>query len=187
MPSTAPIALFVYKRLWHTQQTIESLSKNILASESELFIFSDAPKSIEDETNVKNVRAFIRNVKGFKNVTITERGKNLGLANSIIDGVTTVINRFGKIIVLEDDMLLSKYFLQFMNDGLNVYEKEDDVISIHGYIYPVKVKLPETFFLRGADCWGWATWKRSWVYFEANSYRLLNEIKTRKLEFEFDF
>jgi len=183
----SPIALFVYKRLWHTQQTIESLSKNILASESELFIFSDAPKSIEDETNVKNVRAFIRNVKGFKNVTITERGKNLGLANSIIDGVTTVINRFGKIIVLEDDMLLSKYFLQFMNDGLNVYEKEDDVISIHGYIYPVKVKLPETFFLRGADCWGWATWKRSWVYFEANSYRLLNEIKSRKLEFEFDF
>ena len=182
----SPIALFVYKRLWHTQQTIESLCKNTLAPESELFIFSDAPKSVEDESNVRNVREFIKNVKGFKNVIITERGKNLGLANSIIEGVTNLVNGFGKIIVLEDDMLLSRYFLQFMNDGLNVYEKEDDVISIHGYIYPVKVKLPETFFLRGADCWGWATWKRAWQLFEPNSSKLLNEIKIRKLEYEFD-
>lgn len=183
----APIALFVYKRLLHTRQTIESLAKNPLADESELFIFSDGAKSLEDEKPVNDVREYIKTITGFKNVSIIERGKNLGLAESIIDGVTTVANRFGKIIVLEDDMVLSKYFLQFMNEALVKYEKNDDVISIHGYIYPVKGKLPESFFLKGADCWGWATWKSAWELLEKDPVILMDEIKKRNLEFEFDF
>jgi GR25 family glycosyltransferase involved in LPS biosynthesis len=186
MSSPAPIALFVYKRLWHTQKTVESLIKNHMAGESELFIFADGAKSFEDEKKVSEVREFIKDIKGFKNVTIIERGKNLGLANSIIDGVNTVINRFGRIIVLEDDMVLSKYFLKYMNDALDLYEKEENVISIHGYIYPVSGKLPETFFLKGADCWGWGTWKRAWELFEPDAQVLLNKIEKNKLEFEFD-
>jgi len=187
MSSTAPIALFVYKRLWHTRQTIESLAKNQLAGDSKLFIFSDGAKSFEDEKAVNEVREYIKEIKGFKNVSIIERGKNLGLADSIIDGVTTVINRFNKIIVLEDDMVLSKHFLRYMNEALDMYENADDVISIHSYFYPVKTKLPETFFLKGADCWGWATWKISWELFESDAQVLLNQIKEKKLEFEFDY
>ena len=189
MSLPAPIALFVYKRPWHTQQTVESLKKNLLAAESELFIFSDNAKYPEDQKRVDEVRKYIRGITGFKKVNITERDENLGLAESIIKGVTTIINRYGKIIVLEDDMLLSEYFLQYMNEALDLYEKEDDVISIHSYIYPVKTKakLPETFFLKGADSWGWATWKRGWDLFESDAEKLYNQIKNRKLEYEFDY
>lgn len=187
MSLPAPITLFVYKRPHHTQQTVKSLKKNTLAAESELFIFSDNAKTSEDQKPVSEVRKYIREITGFKKINIIERDKNLGLANSIIDGVTKIINRYGKVIVLEDDMLLSEYFLQYMNEALDLYEKGNDVISIHAYIYPVKIELPETFFLRGADCWGWATWKRGWDLFESNTERLYMEIKNRNLEYEFDY
>jgi hypothetical protein len=187
MSLPAPIALFVYKRLQNTRQTVESLKKNSLAAESELFIFSDNAKTSEDQKSVNEIRRYIREITGFKKINIIERDRNLGLANSIIDGVTTVIDRYGKIIVLEDDMLLSNYFLHYMNEALNLYQGENDVISIHAYIYPVKTKLPETFFLKGADCWGWATWKRGWDLFEPNSEKLYKEIRNQNLEFEFDY
>jgi GT2 family glycosyltransferase len=183
---TAPVALFVYKRFWQTKQTVESLKNNDLAGESELFIFSDGFKGTSDEKAVKEVREYIKTIKGFKNISIIEREKNLGLAESVIDGVTTVVNKFGRIIVLEDDMKLGQHFLEFMNEALDMYENNEDVISIHGYIYPVKSKLPDTFFLRGADCWGWATWKRGWDLFEPNSKKLLQKITSRNLEYEFD-
>ena len=153
----APIALFVYNRPGHTQQTVEALLKNELAMESDLFIFSDAAKSSEIEVKVNAVREFIKSISGFRSLTIIERESNLGLANSIIDGVTNLCNEYGQVIVLEDDLVTSPFFLKYMNDGLNYYRDEEQVISIHGYIYPFDAKLPETFFLRGADCWGWAT------------------------------
>jgi hypothetical protein len=126
-------------------------------------------------------------VQGFRSITIIERDKNLGLANSIIDGVTNIVNQYGKVIVLEDDMITSPYFLTYMNSGLTLYEKDERVASIHGYIYPVKNKLPDYFFLRGADCWGWATWKRGWDFFNSDGQFLLNEIKRQKLERLFNF
>jgi len=183
----APIILFVYNRLWHAQQTVESLKKNILAKESELFIFSDGPKEINKcEKEVEKVREYIKNMDGFKHITIIEREKNYGLANSIISGVTEIVNKHGKIIVLEDDLVTSKYFLSFMNDALEFYKDENIVISIHGYIYPIKSDLPETFFVKGADCWGWATWKRGWDIFEADGKKLLDELKYKNLEKKFD-
>jgi len=181
-----PIILFVYNRPWHTQQTVEALKKNELACESDFFIFSDGPK-VENDENVRKVREYIKTIDGFKSVTIIEREKNLGLANSVIAGVTEIVNRFGKVIVLEDDLVTSKYFLKFMNDALDFYEHEEKVISIHGYIYPVKSKLPETFFLKGADCWGWATWKRGWKIFNSNGNELLKRIKEQDIHNEFDF
>lgn len=183
----APITVFVYNRPWHTRQTIEALEKNKLVKKSELFIFSDGPKNEKDKQKVEKVRKYIKEINGFKRVTITERQKNLGLANSIIAGVTEIINKYGKIIVLEDDLLTSPYFLKFMNEGLNFYEKEKKVISIHGFIYPVKFNLPETFFIRGADCLGWSTWKRGWDLFEHDGIKLLAELKKRKLTHKFDF
>jgi GT2 family glycosyltransferase len=182
-----PIALFVYNRLWHTQQTVEALKKNKLAAESELFVFSDGARTGADKEKIRAVREYLKTVNGFKKVTVIEWNRNLGLAQSIISGVTQIVNRYGRIIVLEDDIVTSPYFLRFMNEALEFYKDEEKVISIHGYIYPVKAKLPETFFLRGADCWGWATWKRGWELFEPDGRKLLNELKAKKLTRRFDF
>ena len=183
----APIALFTYNRLWHTQQTIETLKKNEWADASELFIFSDGPKAEPDRTNVQSVREYLITVTGFKKVVIVEKDKNLGLAQSIIAGVTEMVNKYGRVIVIEDDMVTSPFFLRFMNEALEFYKEEEKVISIHGYLYPVKAELPDTFFLKGADCWGWATWKRGWDLFERNGQKLLDELKTRNLTHRFDF
>ena len=183
----SPIALFVYNRPEHTKKTVEALQKNNLAKESELFVFSDGNKDEMSKEKIREVRNYIKNISGFKNVNIIERKENLGLARSIIFGVTEVVNKYGKIIVLEDDLVTSPYFLEYMNEALDLYEKEEKVISIHGYIYPVKKTLPETFFLKGADCWGWATWKRGWDLFEPDGKKLLTELEKRNLTKEFDF
>lgn len=183
----SPVVLFVYNRPWHTQQTIESLKNNELALQSDLIIFSDGPKNEQTITNVQKVREYIKTINGFKSLQIIERKDNFGLANSIIDGVTDVINQHSKIIVVEDDLVTSQFFLQYMNEGLEKYVNDDQVISIHGYSYPTQERLPEAFFLRGADCWGWATWKRGWDLFNPNGIELLDELKKRKLTKEFDF
>jgi hypothetical protein len=183
----APIVLFVYNRPGHTRKTVEALANNMLASESELFIYSDYPKDAAANDKVKEVREFIKTVQGFKSITIVERNKNLGLAASIIDGVTHIVNQYGKIIVLEDDIVTSPYFLTFMNDALILYENDQRVISIHGYVYPVKKELPDFFFLKGADCWGWSTWKRGWDIFNPDGEYLLKETKRKNLEKEFNF
>ncbi len=184
--SPAPIALFVYNRPWHTKQTIEALQKNELAAESELFIFSDAAKDSRSEEQVKAVRDYLRTIDGFRNVYITEREENYGLARSIISGVSEVVRLLGKIIVMEDDLVCSKYYLKFMNDALNFYEKKEAVVSISGFMYPVKAALPDYFFLRGAECWGWSTWRRGWDVFEADGRKLMEELRQRRLEREFD-
>ncbi len=178
---TAPIALFVYNRLDHTRRTVDSLKQNLLAQESDLIIFSDASKSELQAAKVRDVRDYISQISGFKSITIVERETNYGLAKSIIDGVTKVVNKYGRTIVLEDDLVTSAYFLKYMNEALEKYADDERVISIHGYVYPVKQSLPETFFLRGADCWGWATWRRGWAHFNPDGQYLLDELKRRKL------
>ena len=183
----APICLFTYKRLWHTQQTVAALEKNRLALKSDLIIYSDASKTIEAEQSVREVREYIRTIKGFRSVTIIEREENYGLAKSIITGVTEVINSFGRIIVVEDDLITSPFFLRYMNDALTMYNGEENVVSIHGYMYPIRKKLPSTFFLKGADCWGWATWKKGWDFFEADGRKLMKELDARGLTKKFDF
>jgi hypothetical protein len=183
----APIALFVYNRLWHTRQTVEALLANAESVKSPLYIFSDAPKNVADEKLASEVRHYIREVDGFSTVHIIERTENYGLVKSIIDGVTKVCQDHGRVIVLEDDIVVSIYFLKFMNEALTLYEHDERVISIGGYQYPIKATLPETFFLKGADCWGWATWKRGWDLFESDGKALLQELKQRRLTHRFDF
>ncbi|WP_347145894.1 glycosyltransferase [Parabacteroides goldsteinii] len=183
----SPIVLFAYNRINHIQQVIKALLRNEYASDSDLIIYSDASKNDNTVQEVQCVRQYLSTVSGFKSVKVIERLENFGLAKNIIDGVTSVINQYEKVIVLEDDLVVSPYFLKYMNEALDFYEKEEQVISIHGYIYPVKQKLPETFFIKGADCWGWATWKRGWDLFCSDGKYLLKEIEKRNLKKEFDF
>lgn len=187
MSEPAPLVVFVYNRPWHTHQVIKSLLENNLSADSELFIYADAARSEADLSAVRQVRDYINSVSGFKSIKIMERDRNWGLANSIIDGVTRVVNEYGRVIVVEDDLVTSPYFLTYMNEALERYADDDRVISVHGYVYPVDQELPEAFFLPGADCWGWATWQRGWALFESDGQKLLGELQRRKLMKEFDY
>jgi hypothetical protein len=183
---TAPIVLFAYNRPAHTRRTVEALQANRLAGESDLIIFADGLKHGANADDVSSVRTFLRTVTGFRSVRLHERAANAGLAASIIEGVTSVCSEYGRAIVLEDDLVSSRWFLDYMNRALDLYEGDDEVASIHGYCYPVKERLPATFFLRGADCWGWATWSRAWRQFEPDGSRLLQALLDRGLQREFD-
>lgn len=189
MESTAkaPVALFVYNRLDHTQRTVAALQQNVGAQETDLVIFSDGPKTEVDLAKVEEVRHYLQTIQGFKSVEMIAQKKNCGLAGSIISGVTTMIEEHGQVIVMEDDLVTSPYFLSYMNEGLEKYRHHPQVASIHGYVYPTKAILPETFFIRGADCWGWATWKKGWDHFQKDSHVLLQELKARKLGSTFNF
>jgi len=146
-------------------QTIEALRDNYLADRSDLYIFSDAPKNVNAKVAVESVRAYIRNVTGFKSVTIIERPENYGLARSIITGVTEIMDRFGKVIVLEDDLLTATNFIEFMNQSLNKYEDNQKVWSISGFSFNLRYRDDYSFdgvFGIRASSWGWATWRDRW-------------------------
>ncbi len=178
----APIVLFVYNRPWHTQQTIEALQKNELASESVLFIYSDAPKAGQDQSKVQETRDYIHSIGGFKKITIIEREKNWGLANSIIDGVTAIVNQYGKIIVLEDDLVTSPYFLRFMNDALEFYKDVSCVWHINGWNNPIDASgVPDLYFSKIAYSWGWATWKGRWVHFNKDTSFLIESLSKEEI------
>lgn len=181
MQKLAPIALFVYNRPDHTRRTLLSLQKNVLADESRLFIFSDAAKTDADKAKVNEVRKLIKEVTGFKSVKVIERTENMGLANSIISGVTQLVNEYGNIIVFEDDLLSSPYTLQYFNEALSRYADEEKVMHISAYMYHLKEKdLPETFFFRAISSWGWATWARAWTHFEPNIDKLVAQLDIEK-------
>lgn len=184
MKQYAPIALFTYARADHTQKAVESLLTNKEATESELFIFSDGPKDENKKAAVEENRKYIHTITGFKSIHIIEREKNWGLANSLIAGITDVISKYGRIIVVEDDLILSPYFLKFMNEALEKYKDDDRVGAISAFIYPIKAKLPETFFMRYFHCWGWATWKRSWNLLNTDTKYLLRKLRFKTNDFD---
>lgn len=183
----APILLFVYNRPEHVRQCIASLQANELAAQSPLFIYSDAAKTPESREGVEQTRQFIRTIQGFKEVTIIEREQNWGLARSIIDGVTTQVNRFGRVIVMEDDLIAAPYFLQFMNDALETYKDEPRVGHIQGCDFTQDTSLPDTFLIKWTGSWGWATWDRAWKLFNPNGKELLRQLEERNLTRRFDF
>ncbi|MDW8516030.1 glycosyltransferase family protein [Priestia flexa] len=179
----APVVLFVYNRPEHTQYTINALKKNRLAAKTDLFIFCDAPKNPEDTDKVKQVRNIINNVNGFKNISIQYAHSNKGLASSVIKGVSEIINIYGKVIVLEDDLITSSFFLKYMNEALNIYANNEKIWSISGYT--PNIKFPTTYeedvYMTSRGCsWGWATWKERWnsIDWEIESYYTF--IKSRK-------
>ena len=158
----APVVLFVYNRPWHAEQTLHALQANTLANQSDLYIYCDGAKpnaALEDLKKIEAVRALVTSQEWCKTVTIIENEHNLGLANSVIQGVTEVIEKHGSVIVLEDDIVTGTYFLQFMNDGLNLYKEEQQVFGVSGYRFPSSktIKQP-TYFLPIMSSWGYATY-----------------------------
>ena len=167
--SLAPIVLFVYNRPDHTRRTLEALMNNILADQSDLFIFADGPKdniSLSQKQQIADTRTILHEKQWCKNVIITESETNNGLSKSIIDGVTKIINKYGKIIVLEDDIITGKYFLQYMNDALQRYENNKNVWHITGWRYPIDTDNKNlSYFYPIMDCWSWATWADRWKHY----------------------
>ena len=182
----SPIALFVYNRPEHTKKTLKHLKKNDLVKKSHLYVFSDGPKTEKDIPKVNEVRQLVNKINGFKTVTVIERKSNWGLAKSIIEGVTQIINLHERVIVLEDDIVTASNFLDFMNTNLEYYQDKRTVACISGYVYPIE-DLSDTFFLRGADCWGWGTWKRAWDFFVSDGNILIDRLRENKLIRSFDF
>src|SRR3990172_10340623 len=144
--SKAPIALFVYKRPEHAERTLKSLSRCNSADESELYIFCDGYKGAKDAEGVAEVRKVVRSRKWCKKINIIEQDKNIGLSNSIIYGVTEVCNRYGRVIVIEDDLLTSKYYLDYMNKALDIFENNERVMQISGHMFPVNIQTGTNSF-----------------------------------------
>jgi hypoxanthine phosphoribosyltransferase len=181
MQKLAPIALFVYNRPQHTERTLKFLQQNELAAKSNLYIFSDGAKTVQEEEKVAAVRKIINKIDGFKSVKVIERKDNAGLANSVIAGVTQLIAEYDQVIVFEDDLVSSPHTLAYFNNALNQYREAEKVMHIGAYMYPLKSEnLSQSFFYRAATSWGWATWGRAWKNFEPDIDILLKQFDKKK-------
>ena len=162
----APICLFVYNRIEETKLTISALQANFLANESDLIVFSDGYKDENDAHSVRIVRDFVSNISGFRSVKIIESFNNKGLAKSVIEGVSLVLENSETIIVLEDDLITTPNFLDFMNQGLQTYSLTNNLMSINGFSINVGegkgIKDNDVFFHNRTHSWGWATWENRW-------------------------
>jgi GNT-I family protein len=185
----APIVLFVYNRPKETIDTLNRLKKNVLSIHSDIYIYSDAAKNKNQIKNVGDVRRIIRDLEGFKSKTIIEAKINKGLATSVIHGVSEVINKYNKVIVMEDDLLCSENFLEFMNDALKIYENDERIWSISGYNSPAKLPVDykdDIYLALSGSSWGWATWKNRWgkVDWNVSDFKKIKKNKKIKKAFE---
>lgn len=185
-PTYAPIALFAFNRPQHLARTLEALAACPEAPQTSITLYCDGSRRSSDDAAVAAVRGVAQAATGFASLTVAPSERNLGLASSIIRGVGAQLPVSDRVIVVEDDLVVSPHFLRFMNQGLDLYANEPRVASIHGYTYPTGEVLPETFFQRGADCWGWATWARAWRHFEPDGAQLLARLRQRRLTRQFD-
>ena len=134
--------------------------------DSKIYIFIDGPKNKEDEENVKKVNEISNKFyKKFNNIRINANTTNIGLFNNLTNGVSKVLNSFNKIIVIEDDLVLDKNFIIYMNDSLVKFETNEKILQISGYSYPINGQSDESYFLNLVSCWGWGTWKNRWINF----------------------
>jgi len=183
----APVVLFAYKRPIHTQRVVDALLANPETQDTDLIVFVDGPKTLKEQKMIDDVCRIFESLNGFSSIDVRCSPTNLGLSRSIIQGVTSVFDQYDRIIVLEDDILVSKNFLEYMNLALDLYKSEETIASIHGYVYPIERELPQTFFIRGADCWGWATWRRAWEKFNPDGRALLQQLESSGQTSDFDF
>ncbi|MGN0049514.1 MAG: glycosyltransferase family 2 protein [Bacteroides sp.] len=183
----APILIFTYNRPTHTRRLIESLRTNAESVESPLIVYSDAAREAVDEASVAEVRRYLHTLDGFGSVELVERSANWGLARNVIDGVTTQVNRYGRVIVLEDDLVVAPYFLRFMNEALEMYADEPRVGHIQACDFTQDPSLPPTFLIKWTGSWGWGTWARAWQHFNPDGAALLRRLEEEKLTRTFDF
>lgn len=184
--ANAPIILFAYNRPKHIARAIRSLQANPEFEDSPITVFCDGPKNDDHLEAVEQTRAAVKNAGLPAHAKIVERDKNMGLANSIIAGITEATDAHGKVIIVEDDLVLSKAALGFLNAGLDRYENDEQVMHISAYMYPVPGELDESFFLGEGTCWGWATWKDSWKHFNPDAKALMKTIDDKKIRSGFD-
>lgn len=178
----APIALFVYNREDHTRQTLDALEQNEGANESELIIFSDGPKTDQDKHKVKQIRELCQRYKGFKAIHLIESEQNKGLARSIVEGVSSLFEEYERLIVLEDDMLSSRQFLNYMNQALDHFAEEKKVWHISGWNYPIESEgLGDAFLWRAMNCWGWGSWRDRWKHYEKDAEKLINTFSEEEI------
>lgn len=166
----APIIVFAYNRPDHLHQTLDSLSKNDLAKDSILYIYCDGPKENSNNEQLQKIadtRGVAHNVTEFKEIHVLEAPQNKGLGSSIIDGVTAVVNQYGRAIIFEDDVISTRGCLTYLNDALELYQNDEQVMHVSAWMYPNKKHFPETFFYDSPyPAGGWATWQRAWAYFD---------------------
>jgi hypothetical protein len=180
----APIALFIYRRPVHLRRTLQSLAACAEASRSVLHIFADAPKLPEHAEAVAEARAVARSATGFASVTIVERDENWGLARSIISGVSEMCRQYGRVIVVEDDLIVSRDFLRFLSAALERYAGDELVMQVSGYAFPVNASDDRSAYFLPLTCsWGWATWARAWAHFDpemSTFAQIANDAKARR-------
>jgi hypothetical protein len=189
VPDSAPVALFVYNRPDHTRQTLEALARNRGADSTTLYVFSDGPKhnaTPAERERIIAVRQLVCSRPWLRNVVLVEADVNRGLADSIVAGVSRVVEQHGRVIVLEDDIVTSPGFLEFMNAGLELYADEEKVMHISGYMYPLDLPARGTAFLRVLSCWGWATWARAWKHYDPDIERHLSRLNSPELVRKFN-
>ncbi len=175
MRNLAPILLFTYNRVEHTQKTLEALCANDLANESELIVVSDAPKVKEHIEGVETVRDLIRSKVWCRNTTLLCMEKNMGMNENFLLNISAVVEKYGKVIVLEDDICTSPQFLTYMNDALDRYEDEERVMQISGFVFDISTRnLPDSYFVGITNGWGWATWKHQWQKLNRNAKELFD-------------
>ncbi len=187
MTTLAPIIVFCYNRPWHVEQTLESLSRNELADQSTLYIYCDGPKADASEEmlqKITEVRQVVRKRQWCKEVHVVEHEENVGLKKNIVGAVTEIVNQYGRVITMEDDIITSKGYLRFMNDALEMYKDDEQVMHISGYMWPHRCKLPDTFFYEVPyPGGGWATWQRAWQHYTDDTKPLYDYWCTRWDEF----
>ena len=179
----SPVVFFGYNRPYHTIKSLECLKKNKLSSKTDIYIFIDGYKQCSyDKIKVKLVKNIVKKLKGFKSKKIFFRNKNLGLSKNFISGISQVLKIHESVIVLEDDNIVSKFFLDYINSGLNIYKDDQKICAINGFSYPVSKKgLPNHFLVKGADTWGWGTWRRVWNQIIWNPKILIKKINKKKI------
>ena len=189
----APIIIFSYNRPNHLKRTLEFLKKNTLSKKSEIFFFTDGPEN-NDKKNLKKidtVKKIIKNFKGFKKKNLIFHKKNVGLKKNILGGVSQVLKKYPSAIILEDDIIVSKYFLHYMNQSLNFYKNIKKIWHVSGWNYNFKIDESDlqgqnTYFTRNMNCWGWATWSDRWKKIKTNPDFFLKRMNNKTI-YEFNF
>jgi hypothetical protein len=187
-PGLAPIVLFVYNRPAHTRRCLDALRRNREFADSPLYIFCDGPRTLDDEPAVAEVQA-IANSLGHPNTVVRASQQNQGLANSVIAGLNAVLADHERVIVVEDDLIVGPSFLGYLNEALQRYRDEPQVMQVAAHMYPIEpVTAHDALFLPLASSWGWATWRRAWQHFDASMqhYGTLTRDPARRRRFNLD-
>ncbi|MBT8534600.1 glycosyltransferase family 2 protein [Polynucleobacter paneuropaeus] len=183
----APIVLFAFNRPEHLSKTLRALASNPEFNLSPLYIYCDGARHPIDRVNVSKTRD-IANQYPHPNKNVIESNINLGLATSVIQGVTQIISKFGRIIVLEDDLIVDDCFLNFLNKALIQYEHVSKVMQVSAYMFPIPIfsHRQTPLLLPNISSWGWATWNRAWKNFDpaSNGWELLLSNKEMRREFD---